>query len=65
MKLTPRQAGEMARLIGLDIPAPDLEGVAVRLSSLLTAMEEIETELGALMDITEPVPPVYPQEPAD
>ena len=65
MKLTPRQAGEMARLIGLDIPEPDLEGIALRLSSLLTAMEGIETELGALMDATEPIQPVYPQEPAD
>jgi hypothetical protein len=63
MNLTPQQAREMAQLIGLDIPEADLEGVALRLSSLLTAMEAIECELGAAMDKTEPIPPVYPREP--
>jgi hypothetical protein len=65
MNLTARQAREMAHLIGLDIPEADLEGVALRLASLLTAMEAIESELGPLMDKTEPIPPVFPQEPAD
>ena len=65
MNLTAQQAREMAHLIGLDIPAADLEGVALRLASLLTAMEAIESELGPLMDETEPIPPVFPQEPAD
>jgi hypothetical protein len=36
--------------------------VRLRLSALLTAMEDIERELGADMDRTEPVPPVYPHE---
>ena len=65
MELTAQQAREMAKLIGLKIPADDLAGVALRLSSLLTAMESIELELGTLMDRTEPIPPVYPLEPAD
>ena len=65
MNLTAQQAREMAHLIGLDIPAADLEGVALRLASLLTAMEAIESELGPLMDKTEPIPPVFPQESAD
>ncbi|HYK16055.1 MAG TPA: hypothetical protein VEW70_18875 [Burkholderiales bacterium] len=65
MNLTAQQAREMAHLIGLDIPQADLEGVALRLASLLTAMEAIERELGPLMDKTEPIPPVFPQEPAD
>jgi len=65
MNLTAQQAREMAHLIGLDIPEADLEGVALRLASLLTAMEAIESELGPLMDKTEPIPPVFPQEPAD
>jgi len=65
MNLTAQQTREMAHLIGLDIPAADLEGVALRLASLLTAMEAIERELGPLMDKTEPIPPVFPQEPAD
>ena len=65
MNLTAQQAREMAHLMGLDIPEADLEGVALRLASLLTAMEAIERELGPLMDKTEPIPPVFPQEPAD
>jgi len=65
MNLTAQQAREMAHLIGLDIPEADLEVVALRLASLLTAMEAIELELGPLMDKTEPIPPVFPQEPAD
>ena len=65
MNLTAQQAREMAHLIGLDSPEADLEGVALRLASLLTAMEAIESELGPLMDKTEPIPPVFPQEPAD
>jgi len=65
MKLTAQQARELAHLIGLEIPEADLESVALRLSSLLTEMEAIERELGTLMDTTEPIPPVFPQEPAD
>jgi hypothetical protein len=65
MNLTAQQAREMAHLIGLDIPQADLEGVALRLASLLTAMEAIERELGPLIEKTEPIPPVFPQEPAD
>jgi len=65
MKLTAQQTRDMAQVIGLEIPDADLESVALRLSSLLTAMQGIEEDLGALMDRTEPIPPVYPQEPAD
>lgn len=62
MQLTKEQVREMARAVSLDIPEADIENVRLRLSTLLTAMEEIERELGAVMDRTEPVPPVYPHE---
>jgi hypothetical protein len=62
MQLTTQQLREMARAVSLDIPEADIENVRLRLSTLLTAMEEIERELGAEMDRTEPVPPVYPHE---
>ena len=65
MDLTPEQIRGIARLVDLDIPAADIESVALRLSSLLTEMAAIEAELGTLMDKVEPVPPVYPHEPAD
>lgn len=62
-EVTLQQLHEMARALRLDIPEADSENVRLRLSTLLTAMEEIERELGAEMDRTEPVPPVYPREP--
>jgi len=63
MQLTKQQVREMAGAIDLEIPEADLENVRLRLTALLTSMEEIERELGAAMDRTEPVPPVYPHEP--
>ena len=62
MQLTIQQVREMARAVSLDIPEADVENVRLRLSALLTAMEEIERELGGEMDRTEPIPPVYPHE---
>jgi hypothetical protein len=62
MQLTTQQLREMARAVSLDIPQADVENVRLRLSALLTAMEEIERELGGEMDRTEPIPPVYPHE---
>ncbi len=62
MELTAEQVREMARAIGLDIPDADLTSVAIRLSGLLTFMEEIERDIGARMDEVDPVPPVYPRE---
>lgn len=62
-EVTVLQLREMARAIHLDIPESDIENIRLRLSTLLAAMEEIERELGAEMDRTEPVPPVYPREP--
>ena len=62
MQITTQQLREMARAVNLDIPEADVENVRLRLSTLLSAMEAIERELGAEMDRTEPVPPVYPHE---
>jgi hypothetical protein len=62
MQLTIQQVREMAGAMSLDIPEADVENVRLRLSALLTAMEEIERELGGEMDRTEPIPPVYPHE---
>ncbi len=62
MQLTKQQVREMARAVNLEIPEADLENVRLRLSTLLAAMEEIEHELGAEMEKTEPIPPVYPHE---
>ena len=65
MELTSQQILEIARLVELEIPPGELENIALRLSTVLTEMEAIERELGALMDKTDPIPPVYPHEPQD
>lgn len=62
MELSVEQVRAMAAAVDLDIPEADLRNVTLRLSSMLTAMEAIERELGAAMDRTEPIPPVYPHE---
>lgn len=62
MTLTKEQVRTLAAVQGLVIPEDELENVAIRLSSWLTAMEQVEEALGAEMDRTDPVPPVYPKE---
>jgi hypothetical protein len=62
MKLTRDQTKMLAATVGLDIPEHDLDNVTLRVSGLLSAMEQIEAELGAEMDAVEPVPPVFPRE---
>ena len=47
---------------GLSLPEGDLENVALRLSTWLTAMEQIEVEMGAEINAAEPIPPVFPRE---
>ena len=62
MDLTKEDTRNLARTINLDIPEKDLNTVALRLSSLLTTMEEVEAELGEEMDRVDPIPPVFPRE---
>ena len=53
----------MARAVNLEITdESDLNVMAIRLSSLLDAMEKIEEEIGEEMNGIDPVPPVYPRE---
>lgn len=62
MELTIEQVRQMAKAVNLEIPEAEISSVVIRLSSLLTAMEDVERELGDQMDLTDPVPPVFPRE---
>lgn len=62
MNLTREQVAALAAAAELDIPEPDLAGVTIRVSALLSAMKAIEDELGAEMDAVDPMPPVFPRE---
>lgn len=62
MELSNGDIRTLAKIADLDIPDADLNTVALRLSSLLSLMAEIEHALGDEMDTIDPVPPVYPRE---
>lgn len=62
MELSAEQVRALAQAVNLEIPAADFNNVTLRLSALFAEMHDIERELGAEMDKTEPVPPVYPHE---
>jgi hypothetical protein len=62
MKMTEDDIRNMSKAIDLNIPDADLNTIALRLSALLTVMDEMEKELGAEMDEVDPIPPVYPRE---
>jgi len=62
MSLTRDQVKLLAATVGLEIPDQDLDNVTIRVASLLSAMEQIEAELGEAMNSVEPLPPVFPRE---
>ena len=62
MTLTRDQVKVLAAAVNLEIPEQDLDNVTIRVAALLSAMENIEAELGQDMDAVEPLPPVFPRE---
>jgi hypothetical protein len=44
------------------VPDEDMENIALRLTTWLTAMEKIEAEMGVEINAAEPIPPVFPRE---
>ncbi len=62
MKLSRDQVMALAAAAGLEIPEKDLANVTIRVAALLSAMENIEAELGEAMNAVEPLPPVFPRE---
>mgnify|MGYP001346591333 FL=1 len=62
MNLTEDDIRNMSRAINLNIPESDLNTIALRLSALLSVMEEVEKDFGPEMDEVDPIPPVYPRE---
>lgn len=62
MKLTREQVKLLAAAVDLPIAEQDLDNVTIRVSALLSAMDEIEVELGEEMNAVDPLPPVFPRE---
>lgn len=59
MNLTREQVRALAAAVDLEIPDKDLDNVTIRVASLLSAMDQIEAELGEAMNAVEPLPPVF------
>lgn len=47
---------------GITVPDSELDSIAIRLTTWLSALEEIEKEIGPQINAAEPIPPVYPRE---
>jgi len=61
MHVSIEQLRVLTELQGLKIPEEDFESIEIRLSTWLTAMEQIEAELGPQINGAEPIPPVFPR----
>jgi hypothetical protein len=62
MEISIDQLRLLTKMQGLDIPEEDFESIEIRFSTWLTAMEQIEAELGPQINAAEPIPPIYPRE---
>jgi hypothetical protein len=62
MDVSIEQIRMLTEMQGLKVPDSDLENIAIRLSTWLTAMEQIESEIGDEINAAEPIPPVFPRE---
>lgn len=62
MEMTIEQVRVLSELQGLKLPEADMANIATRLSTWLTAMEQIEAEIGEEMNKVDPIPPVFPRE---
>jgi Asp-tRNA(Asn)/Glu-tRNA(Gln) amidotransferase C subunit len=58
MEITPDQVRVLCSMQGLTIPEAEIEDVATRMTTWLSAMEQIEQELGEQMNAVDPLPPI-------
>jgi hypothetical protein len=52
----------LCEMQGLKVPDAELDNVAIRLSTWMSAMEQIEADMGSLIQTVDPIPPVFPKE---
>lgn len=58
MEITREQVRVLCTMQGLTIPDEEIDDVATRMSTWLSAMEQIEQELGDQMNAVDPLPPI-------
>lgn len=59
MKITDAFVRAMADAQGLTIPEDELVNIRIRLTTWMAAMDQIEAELGPLMNTVDPIPPIF------
>lgn len=65
MEITREQVRVLCDVQGLRVPDDELDDIATRMSTWLTALGQIEDELGDEMNRVDPIPPLFPAEDRD
>ena len=62
MQINREQVRLLTQMQGIQVPENELDSIAIRLTTWLSALDEIEKEIGPQINTAEPIPPVYPRE---
>lgn len=62
MKVTTDTVRALLAMQQLEVPEAEIDNITTRLATWLQAMDEVEAEMGHLLDQEDPIPPVFPRE---
>jgi len=62
MKVTTETVRALLALQELEVPEAEIDNITTRLTTWLQAMDEVESQMGHLLDDEDPIPPVFPRE---
>ncbi len=65
MEISKEQVRVLCEVQGLSVPEDELDDIATRMSTWLTALDQIEVELGEEMNRVDPIPPLFPADDRD
>ncbi|MEE4119476.1 MAG: hypothetical protein V2I65_10710 [Paracoccaceae bacterium] len=65
MEISKEQVRVLCEVQGLSVPEDELGDIATRMSTWLTALDQIEAELGEEMNRVDPIPPLFPADDRD
>ena len=65
VEISKEQVRVLCQVQGLEVPDDELVDIATRMSTWLTALDQIEVELGEEMNGVDPIPPLFPAEDRD
>lgn len=62
MKVTTETVRALLALRELEVPEAEIDNITTRLATWLQAMDEVESQMGHLLDGEDPIPPLLPRE---